>query len=299
MDYSGDPNVPGAPQYGQPGPAVVQPMQTGAPMQPAGFTMQPTAMNAQMNLGMQLNAGLQMAQQAAAPQIAWAPTATGIQALAGLDKVHVSQQLDMIQMMTHIDQPNKYQILTEDGLQLFMMEEENSFSALRHRAFDVKAKDMNGGVAFNITRPCKQCSYCFFCCACIDCCKSYADIFVAGRRVSKLIQNWSFSNADFTMYDDLDAALMGIKSNAECCTGRVDYNLSPVDGSGPGYIRRFTQGMGVGMNKYEIKFPEGATPESKAMCICINILMDYRFHYYVSPHARHGGGRRRRRGRRR
>merc|ERR1719210_32368 len=113
-------------------------MQTGM-MQPAGAMpgMQPmTAMNMGNPLAT-MQAGLQMAQAQAAPQIAWAPTATGLQALAGVDKVHVSQQLDMIQMMTHIDQPNKYQVLTEDGLQLFMMEEVNSWSSRRERAFDV------------------------------------------------------------------------------------------------------------------------------------------------------------------
>jgi len=216
--------------------------------------------------------------------------------LEEVDKCIVEQQLDMMEVHSHIDQPNKYKVYNEDEKQMFFLEERDEGYRRTDRAFDVVAKDAYGNKVFNVSRDYKMCAYCFFCCACCDGCKSEAKVKVGGKKAGKLEQDWSVRDVKFSLYDDGDDddKLFLVQGKIECCTMKAEYDIKTKDGEEVGYIKRLGEGLGKGMNKYKIKFPENTKVKHKALIIGTCILFDYRFHYYVDPTA-HQRNRRRRR----
>lgn len=222
----------------------------------------------------------------------WATGGDGIHALDEHKTVRLEQVMDMVQTITMMDMPNKYQVLTDDGKMLFLMEEVPTYSPNAQRAFNVEAKDAGGNVLFSVERDFRMCSYCCFCFACCDACKSEAKIKIGGEKAAKLEQKVSFNSAKFELEID-GKDMYEINGSTQCCTAAVEYELDRKKGK-DGSIKRLTTGMAghMGINKYAIKFPKEADANEKAILICCNVLLDFRFHYYVAPMQQRRGGRR-------
>lgn len=207
--------------------------------------------------------------------------------LASYEKVYIQQVMDTMQAMTGIDLPNKYQVLDEDDKQIFLLEERNKGGTRHDRAFEVLAKDGNGKTMFSIERDFKACAYCFFCCAGIGACRGEADVKIGGKKAAEIKQKATFNYAKYTIYDKDDDEMFEIKGHSQCCTVNTEYDIYDKKGDKKiGSMDKEGGAMSLGNNRFKVKFPEDASPEKKAILLGMNILLDYRFHYYINPHMR-------------
>ncbi|KAK3701587.1 hypothetical protein RRG08_014766 [Elysia crispata] len=170
--------------------------------------------------------------------------------------------------LTFIDQPNKYILFNKEDQPLMYLEEVPTGVPYGYRSIDVIAKDPAGQKLFHITRPSNICAQCAFCCAYMKPCKYQGDVSLLDqneKHLGHLTQKGSFKSARLVVEDKDGDTIYEINGEGACCTPTKDYKQGI--------------GLGTGSNRYEIKFPEDAQPNDKALIIGMAILIDYRFHF--------------------
>ncbi|CAL1547057.1 unnamed protein product, partial [Lymnaea stagnalis] len=178
--------------YGQP-PNYAMPAQSyGQGQVPGPLGMQPGMDMGQMAAQAKELYNNMFAQMNGEPQaeVKWAqpvPPVTGVlpgfQYLVGVNKIVLDEHKDYMNVMSMLGNFNKYRVISEQGEQLYVAEEDKSNSPYNsvmgrpglapvYRSFNVRVKDSQGTELMTISRSSQQCSYSFVaaCCSCFSSC---------------------------------------------------------------------------------------------------------------------------------
>ena len=215
-------------------------------------------------------------------------------------KIH--QQIEMVEILTGFEIPNRYHVLVKDfnGQYKYLFKcKEDSTCCQRQccptsqREFNMRIKHIANMNMFaqnfeNIFAMVNKPYNCPFCCLgrpYMEC--NYSN----GIKFGKIYQPFYFCNPEFYIYDGNDSLKYSI--NCDCCQcgfvcknnfcGKLSECLFEIsDGNGriDGYIKRLpSRGLQIisDSDSYDVRFPTNASPSEKFLIILAAILIDYQY----------------------
>ncbi|XP_052236424.1 phospholipid scramblase 1-like [Dreissena polymorpha] len=223
--------------------------------------------------------------------IVWMPKPTassgcppGLEYLTQVDFVQINQEIDLMELMTWQDMPNKYHLLNSMGQQIYFATEEPGHPlrpCCSQRSFIMHITDNAGMEVIRLHREPRCCTVCNCWCANGDCCGAVLSIEApVGQTVGYVSQRSSFlSPPKFVVQDQERDDLMNI--DGPCCGGMGDIGFelfSAKDGQNAGSITKQWAGMAqermTSADNFGIKFPMHLDVKQKAALIGACLLLD-------------------------
>ena len=217
-------------------------------------------------------------------------------------KIH--QQVEMVEMLTGFEVPNRYHVLGQDfnGLYkyLFKCKEESTccqrnFCTSSQREFQMKVKHIQNPLMFSQTfqnlfsianKP--------YNCACFCLGRPYMECnYSDGTNIGLIEHPFTCCNPKFYILDNNNVLKYTI--NCDCCQcgylcannfcGKLSYclfEISDINGVNGTIQKMPARGLQIlsDADSYDIKFPTTASPSDKLLIIYATILIDYMFFEY-------------------
>jgi len=277
------PGQPGYPPPGQPGypppgqPGYPPPGQPGAP--PGGVQAPPGVPGQQ-----------QATQWMARPEtIPGCPP--GLEYLTQIDQLLVHQQIELLEVVTDWETPNKYAIKNTMGQQVYFAAEESG-ECMRQccssdRGFVMHITDNLGQEVIRVNREFKCCAGCNWC-AGSDCCAMVVTIEAPpGNHIGTVKQAASFLAPKYQIMDASDNVIFCVEGpvcmcQGPCCTQDMDFNVTSPDGQHQvGKISKQWSGMVreyfTAADNFGITFPMDLDVKMKACMVGALFLIDFMY----------------------
>ena len=169
-------------------------------------------------------------------------TPPGLQVLADLNSIAVTQELELIEVVTGFETENKYDILNPEKNQqiLFAREDTSDWNRMRWgsmRAFDMSVYNIRNEEILHMKRF-LRCTGC-----CCFCCLQKMEIYAPpGNLLGTIEQLWAFCKPKLVVNDSQGNALFKIKGPF-CVWGTVDFVVtSAKNGAEIGIIEKKWRG---------------------------------------------------------
>eukprot|EP01066_Platyproteum_vivax_P009167 Platyproteum_vivax@DN4007_c0_g1_i2.p1 len=221
--------------------------------------------------------------------------------LYDLDEVHISESMNVLEMVSDIEMNNHYSIKSFDGRTLFTAQEESTccernccpkdcapfrFSLYEgdtgFMGFDFTDK---GPAIFQVERPCT----CTFLC----CCRP--TIYINdefGQALGSIVDPWALCNLTFRINDNDGEHIMSAKGG--CCQCGIlcpmpcgpcgEVNFAIEDSQSGDEIGEFSKVVNncckwcfSDADEYTLKFNRDLKPQHKVLLICLALFCDFRF----------------------
>ncbi|KAB1283643.1 Phospholipid scramblase 4 [Camelus dromedarius] len=296
-----DPRPGTPPEYsshfipGPPGPALPPPvgypggLPVGyyGPQQPGTF---PLYLPSSGTHPIQYQPGKYPVPQSSAP-VAWMPVPTpmpncppGLEYLAQLDNIHVLQHFEPLEMITHFETNNRYDIKNNLGQMVYFVAEDtddytrNAYRTLR--PFVLRVTDCLGQEIMTLQRP-FRCTCCCFCCP-----SARQELEVQcppGVTIGFVAEHWNLCRAVYSIQNEKKEDMMGVRGPCSTygCGSDSVFEVKSLDGvSSIGSITRKWNGMLSTMSDadhFEIHFPLDLDVKMKAMIFGACFLIDFMY----------------------
>ncbi|XP_054570094.1 phospholipid scramblase 1-like isoform X2 [Eptesicus fuscus] len=128
----------------------------------------------------------------------------GLEYLTQVDEILIHQQIDLLEVIIHIETNNKYEIKNSLGQKIYFVTEDSNFCTRNtcgaHRPFTMRILDLMGREVITLERPLR----CTSCCCC-PCCLQEIKSLNEENVVGKISKRWTgFVREACTDYSDFD-----------------------------------------------------------------------------------------------
>ncbi|XP_070609476.1 phospholipid scramblase 1-like [Erythrolamprus reginae] len=209
----------------------------------------------------------------------------GLEYFSQLDQITVSQQIELMEMISGFETCNRYEVKNAMGHWIYFAAEENDDYNLNCygplRSFTIKLFDSTNQPVMQLSRE-FQCSSC--CCPCICCLQELEVQAPLGNVIGYVKQNWHPCLPKFTIQNEARENVL--KITAPCvpcqCYKDVDFEVKTVDGrSTIGNIVKLWTGlareMATDASIFQIRFPMDLDINMKAIITGACFLLDFMF----------------------
>ncbi|KAM9036445.1 phospholipid scramblase 4-like isoform X2 [Sarcophilus harrisii] len=225
------------------------------------------------------------------PQVSWMPgpppipnCPPGLEYLSQLEKIMVHQQIEMLELMTHYESNNRYEVKNSLGQMIYMVVEDtdditrNAYKSLR--PFVLRVMDCMGREIMRMQRP-VRCTCCCFCCSC-----AMQEMEVQsppGVPLGYIKEYWGFCVSKFRVENEKNEHVLNI--DGPCtpvnCGSDTVFQIKSLDRTIIGNICRqwpgFLQTSIPDADNYKITFPLDLNITMKAMVFAACFLIDFMF----------------------
>lgn len=217
-----------------------------------------------------------------APQAGMVQVPPGLDYLAHLDRVKVSQVLHVVEMLTGWERNNIYNIMNVNDQQ-FLTAKEDTDCCQRQwlgnlRPFQINFTNMQGQVVMALNRDCRCQGSCCPCCLQ----EMYIE-FPPGQRMATIKEKWSCMTPRYEIFDAGDNLIYTIEGECcycKCCTD-VPFKVFRADGQSGGDIIKHWAGAREcfgGANNFSVVF---SSPQeniiNKVILLGATFLVDYMY----------------------
>ncbi|XP_071850506.1 phospholipid scramblase 1-like [Apostichopus japonicus] len=218
----------------------------------------------------------------------------GLEYLSQLDQILVHQQVELLEVFTNWETPNKYQMKNILGQQIFFAFEESEECMRQccgpNRGFEMHIVDNMNQEVMKVSRE-------FNCCAGGSCCAECGDgeeyahkVTVEappGNPIGYVLQRKSFCKPHYAILDENRETLLKIRGpyctcQTVCCTDDVEFQvLSSDETEQVGKISKQWSGYlkesYTNADNFGIQFPMNLEVKTKAILIGALFLIDFMF----------------------
>ncbi|XP_012861570.2 phospholipid scramblase 4 isoform X1 [Echinops telfairi] len=223
--------------------------------------------------------------------ISWMPGPTpmtncppGLEYLAQLDSLQVLQHLEPLELMTHFETNNRYDVKNNLGQMVYIVNEDtddftrNAYRTLR--PFILRVTDCMGREVMTMQRPFK-CTCCCFCCR-----TARQEMEVQcppGVTIGYVKERWNLCRAVYSIQNEKKENVMGVRGPCSTygCGSDSVFEIKSLDGvSNIGNIIRKWNGLISAMadaDQFDINFPLDLDVKMKAMIFGACFLIDFMY----------------------
>ncbi|XP_064479801.1 phospholipid scramblase 1-like [Ornithodoros turicata] len=207
----------------------------------------------------------------------------GLEYLAIIDQLIISQQIQLVEVLTGFEQKNKYVIKNSMGQFVYFAGEETDFCTRiifgGIRPFEIRIYDIRGAEVIRCFRPLRCDSCCFFCCL-----QEMEVQAPPGVPVGYIQQDWSVIFPMFTLMNARREPSLKIKGPfiTSSCLGDVKFEVWTVDWRHKiGLLSKNWSGalreMFTSADNFSISVPIDLDVRMKATLIGCTLLIDFIF----------------------
>lgn len=206
----------------------------------------------------------------------------GLEYLTTLDKLMVSQKIELIEAFIGFETANKYSVKSVRGDKLFYCVEENDCCTRNicgpSRPFEMRMMDSNQREVIHVSRP-LRCESCFF-----PCCLQKIEVSASGSIIGYVEQRWSILYPSFVILNEARDVVLRIEG--PICTfsicGDVEFKVLSRDGQHQvGKISKQWSGFGrelfTDADYFGVSFPLDLDVKMKAVMLAACFLIDFMF----------------------
>ncbi|KAB1283642.1 Phospholipid scramblase 4 [Camelus dromedarius] len=206
------------------------------------------------------------------------------EAQKALDNIHVLQHFEPLEMITHFETNNRYDIKNNLGQMVYFVAEDtddytrNAYRTLR--PFVLRVTDCLGQEIMTLQRP-FRCTCCCFCCP-----SARQELEVQcppGVTIGFVAEHWNLCRAVYSIQNEKKEDMMGVRGPCSTygCGSDSVFEVKSLDGvSSIGSITRKWNGMLSTMSDadhFEIHFPLDLDVKMKAMIFGACFLIDFMY----------------------
>lgn len=223
--------------------------------------------------------------------ITWMPGPTfmpdcppGLEYLTQLDNIHVLQHFEPLEMMTHFETNNKYDIKNNlDQMVYIVTEDTDDFTRNAYRTlrpFVLRVTDYMGREIMTMQRP-FRCTCCCFCCP-----STRQELEVQcppGVTIGFVMEHWNLCRAVYSIQNEKKENVMRVRGPCSTygCGSDSVFEVKSLDGvSDIGNIIRKWNGLMSTMgdaDHFDIHFPLDLDVKMKAMIFGACFLIDFMY----------------------
>ncbi|XP_054570093.1 phospholipid scramblase 2-like isoform X1 [Eptesicus fuscus] len=208
----------------------------------------------------------------------------GLEYLTQVDEILIHQQIDLLEVIIHIETNNKYEIKNSLGQKIYFVTEDSNFCTRNtcgaHRPFTMRILDLMGREVITLERPLR----CTSCCCC-PCCLQEIKIYAPpGTPIGYIIQTKHPYLPKFTIQNDNKKDILRIIGPffaCKCC-GDVDFEIKSLNEENVvGKISKrwtgFVREACTDYSDFDIQFPLDLDVKMKAVMLgaCFLIVIQY------------------------
>ncbi|KAK2175720.1 hypothetical protein NP493_712g01003 [Ridgeia piscesae] len=205
----------------------------------------------------------------------------GLEYLASLSSVKISQVLHIEEILLGWERNNVYQIMDQRNQQFLTAKEETDCCTRQFlgniRPFTINISDMQGGMPVQLTRDlhCQGCCY--------PCCLQEMDICCPpSYKVATIKEKWSLCTPRYEIFDTtgrLMYTIEGICCYIKCCAD-VPFKVTRADGADAGEVVKHWAGcreMCGQVNEFTVSYAQNETALNKAILLGSAFLIDFMY----------------------
>ncbi|XP_023609536.1 phospholipid scramblase 2-like [Myotis lucifugus] len=207
----------------------------------------------------------------------------GLEYLSQVDEILIHQQIDLLEVIIHIETNNKYEIKNSLGQKIYFVTEDNNCCTRNtcgaHRPFTMRILDLMGREVITLERP-LRCGYC-----CCPCCLQEIKIYAPpGTPIGYVIQTKHPYVPKFTIQNENKKDILRIIGPffaCKCC-GDVDFEIKSLNEENViGKISKkwtgFVREACTDYSDFDIQFPLDLDVKMKAVMLGACFLIDFMF----------------------